>query len=107
MPEGWRNKRVFLARLSDDGGLLRYANQAEARKNVIDYIVGFYNCTRLRWYKERFRLGRGNVHNAATKICFINLIREAAAHPAAASSAGAAATRRSSVFEGRMAIASG
>ena len=24
-----------------------YANQAEARKDVIDYIVGFYNCTRL------------------------------------------------------------
>ena len=25
-----------------------YANQAEARKDVIDYIVNFYNCTRLR-----------------------------------------------------------
>lgn len=24
-----------------------YANQAEARKDVIDYIVGFYNCTKL------------------------------------------------------------
>lgn len=24
-----------------------YANQAEARKEVIDYIVGFYNCARL------------------------------------------------------------
>ena len=24
-----------------------YANQAEARKDVTDYIIGFYNCTRL------------------------------------------------------------